>query len=778
MTQNLSKYRELRDDSLWTPQVIYEVQPPNQLVRDGYDYGEGTDNYDDAATDNSLFSGVRDFFENVFGSLGRAVSGVAEAGIGLVVKVFDGIVNLATSVGNMIGNVFGSIGELIFGRKKPPPEPLPDIFSPIEADLEGELEPFFQEIDDALAESSRLGDEAKGYAQDALDIATEANEAVHDAAGVIRGLVDEGHAAAESAKTKAAEASAAAGNAINKAAEAAVHADNADKINEEVKVSKLAVDAAVTAGEGHVSTAKSHAAAAAASAADALESLGAIGTLRDEVNTAKAAAEKAVTDGRAEVTKAKAEVTKAQQASTAAGTALSAAQSVKVDVTASAEEVAIALSQVVGYHGEVLQAHDEAITAATAAAGSATEASNKALDAASANTSAISAMNKANQHRDAAITAASNAAGEASAAAKSASSAAGEALEATRVLGEIADKQTEINTSLTQAVNAASEAAASAGNAAKANSEAIKQVGIATQKALDAANANASALVAASDAATKAEEASLLAQNAQSARDDAQDAAARANADSIKAVQQYITRVMFLPDSSKVNSVNNPHWEVTFSNGKRKLVAKDDPKWVGEWIYHSAVARSGDFGPVIEGGTVSAANREFLLDTASSAASLQYTIRPGIARLASPSSVSGWIPTRDRWVPFPVSDSDNSLVNGVFTAKTAGEHEIMLRAGWDATTREDSYGIRLRRQAPSSTAQEFRRVFQTGIGPLLPGQNGYRTQSISVSVNLVKGEKIYLEAWAGATGTDQRKMRDSKIQVGWVDEPSDTSDVT
>lgn len=82
------------------------------------------------------------------------------------------------------------------------------------------------------------------------------------------------------------------------------------------------------------------------------------------------------------------------------------------------------------------------------------------------------------------------------------------------------------------------------------------------------------------------------------------------------------------------------------------------------------------------------------------------------------------------------------------------------------------------RQVPGYAVREVRKLVQTGIGPLLPGQNGYRTQSISVSVNLVEGEKIYLEAWAGATGTGQRKMRDSKIQVGWVDEPSDTSDVT
>ena len=776
MSQNLELYRDLHNESLWTPEVVYDVTPQNALVREGYNYVEGADGYNQEETEGSLLDGVRDFFENLFGSLGRAISGVAETGIGLVVRVSEGIVNLATSIGNVIGNVFGSLGEIIFGKPKPPPEPLPDIFSPIAADLEAELSPFFQEVDDNIAESKAMGTEAVSHAQDALNIATAANEAVHDAAGVIRGLVDEGHAAAEAAKTKAEEASVAAEAAVNKAAEAAAHADNADRINEEVKATKLEVDAAVITGRSYVSLSTSQATLALSSAQEAHNQVEIARSYNAEIEANVQLARQAVVDGKAEVDKAKAEVVKAEQASTAAGTALSAAQSVKVDVTASAEEVATALAQVVRYHGEVLQAHGEAIDAASAAAESATTAANKALDAASANASAIAAMNTANQHRDAAITAASDAAAQAATSAENAALAAGEALNATQVLGEIAEKQTEINTSLSQGVRAASAAAAQASIATMMNSEAIEQVAIATQKALDATEANASALVAASDAAKKAEEASFLAQQAQNARNDAQDAAIKANNQSIESMQKYITRVMFMPDSSKVNSVENPHWKVTFSGGKRKLTAK--PGWVGEWIYQSGVTISGDAVPVIEGGQVTTIDREFLLDTAVYSASLMYTIRPGRARFASPPSVGYWVPSRDAWNRIPISDSANNLVDGVFTATTAGVHDILLRVGWDATTRQDSYGIRVCRQAPSSPVQEVRNIVQTGIGPLLPGQDGYRTQSISISVNMVVGEKIYLEAWAGAPGTNQRMMRDSKIQVGWVEEPSDTSDIT
>lgn len=265
----------------------------------------------------------------------------------------------------------------------------------------------------------------------------------------------------------------------------------------------------------------------------------------------------------------------------------------------------------------------------------------------------------------------------------------------------------------------------------------------------------------------------------QNERDAIQDIALDAQAKALEALQQYVTRVMFLPDVTKVNSIQNPHWMVTFENGKRKLKAKDDPGWVGEWIYTSAVHRSGDFGPVIEGGTVSAASRAFLLDTATSSATLMYTIRPGIPRLASPASVNRWVLESKTWSDLPVSDSADGLVSGVFTAKTAGTHEILLRAGWHATTFDNSYGIRvLRQKTPTTEIEVVRTVQQTRLGPILIGQDGYRTQSIQLSLNLAVGERITLQARTDATGIDQRTMRDSKVQIGWVQPPPDNSDIT
>lgn len=436
MTQNLSKYRELREDSLWTPEVIYEVQPPNQLVRDGYDYGEGTDGYNDSERERSLIDGVLDFFGNLFGDLGDILGGAAEAGVGFLVSVVEGVVSLFGSVVNAIGNAIGAF----FGSPEPP-EPLPDLYSPIQADLEAVMEPLFDKVSEALEGSAAAGAEA--------------------------------------------------GDAIG-----------------------------------------------------------------------------------------------------------------KIDV----------------------------------------------------------------------------------------------------LLSESADSPLW---TLQQQVN-----------------RAVQE------------------------------------------RDKFQDLAIEANQRSIEAMQQYVSRGMFLPDSSKVNSIENPHWMVTFSNGKRKLKAKEG--WVGEWIYQSAVHRSGDFGPVIEGGQVTALGREFVLDVATSSASLMYWVRPGEAKVFPEKGA----PTPGRFSP--ARDVWHRLNEFNFTAEQATEHSVHLWVGWDATTREDSYGVRVLKNGTP-----FETLRQTGIGPWFPHENGYRRQTINIeSVNLAKDDTLAFEILAGSTNPSARRLRDSNLQIGYVVPAGDSDVVT
>lgn len=149
MTQNLSKYRELRDESLWTPEVIYEVQPPNQLVRDGYDYGEGTDGYNDGERESSLIDGVLDFFGEVFGGIGAILGGAIEAGIGFLGSIVEGVANLVGGIANAIQGLFGGTTE----EWEADPHHL---FMPITISMEKAILPILQDVEDGIERAGQL----------------------------------------------------------------------------------------------------------------------------------------------------------------------------------------------------------------------------------------------------------------------------------------------------------------------------------------------------------------------------------------------------------------------------------------------------------------------------------------------------------------------------------------------------------------------------------------------------------------------------------------------
>lgn len=164
MTQDLSKYRELRNENLWTPQIVYDVPPPNELVRDSYNYGEGTDNVNQEEANNSLLAGVADFFEKLLGGIGAILGGVIEAGVGLLGAVVDGVVGLVQGIANAIGNLFGG------SSSNPNPPPLPPIFNPIKTNLEQVLGPKLEAVDVLLEDSAALGDESTTIQQQMRDL--------------------------------------------------------------------------------------------------------------------------------------------------------------------------------------------------------------------------------------------------------------------------------------------------------------------------------------------------------------------------------------------------------------------------------------------------------------------------------------------------------------------------------------------------------------------------------------------------------------------------------
>ena len=159
MSQNLELYRGLRDESLWTPQIVYDVPPPNTLVREGYNYREGDDGYNQDATRGSLLSGVGDFFAKFLGGIGSILGGAIQAGVGLLSHVVSGVANLIGGIANGIRGIFG-------GTTTEWEEDPNHVFAPVTESLEEAVLPILDKAEEGVERAgeanqriSDLGDE-------------------------------------------------------------------------------------------------------------------------------------------------------------------------------------------------------------------------------------------------------------------------------------------------------------------------------------------------------------------------------------------------------------------------------------------------------------------------------------------------------------------------------------------------------------------------------------------------------------------------------------------
>lgn len=143
MSQKLELYRGLQDESLWTPDIVYDVAPPNTLVREGYDYGEGTDGYDQEATRGSLIDGVVDFFSKLFGDLGDILGGAIEAGVGFLSSVVTGVIDLVEGIANGIRGIFG-------GTTTEWEEDPNHVFAPVTESLEEAVLPILEKAEEGV----------------------------------------------------------------------------------------------------------------------------------------------------------------------------------------------------------------------------------------------------------------------------------------------------------------------------------------------------------------------------------------------------------------------------------------------------------------------------------------------------------------------------------------------------------------------------------------------------------------------------------------------------
>lgn len=159
MSQNLELYRDLHNESLWTPEVVYDVTPQNALVRGGYNYVEGADGYNKEKTESSLLDGAADFFIEVFSNMGKVIGGVVQAGVGVLSHIVSGVTNLIGGIANGIRGIFG-------GTTTEWEEDPNHVFSPVTESLEEAVLPILEKADEGIARAgeanqriSDLGDE-------------------------------------------------------------------------------------------------------------------------------------------------------------------------------------------------------------------------------------------------------------------------------------------------------------------------------------------------------------------------------------------------------------------------------------------------------------------------------------------------------------------------------------------------------------------------------------------------------------------------------------------
>lgn len=118
-------------------------------------------------------------------------------------------------------------------------------------------------------------------------------------------------------------------------------------------------------------------------------------------------------------------------------------------------------------------------------------------------------------------------------------------------------------------------------------------------------------------------------------------------------------------------------------------------------------------------------------------------------------------------ITYFLADRDRWHTVKTFKTTRATEHTIMGSVGWHAATYDDTYGMRL--VVGSQVIAQI--APRTRVGPLTILGNGYVKWLLDVRDRVIPaGTDIKLEVWAGATGNDQRTVRDGELRIWWIDE--------
>lgn len=246
----------------------------------------------------------------------------------------------------------------------------------------------------------------------------------------------------------------------------------------------------------------------------------------------------------------------------------------------------------------------------------------------------------------------------------------------------------------------------------------------------------------------------------QDERDTKQEEMAKELRDALQTTQDHIVRMLPVPGKTPVN---NEHFSVTLASDGNYLV-KRKGDWVGEFVWQGVWSNSGQASLEVHKVGI---DTEWPVISANYHPSLiTYWINEGKA--------DSWHRTRSNWTPprhnYHAAFTWDTSTETSWTSSDEVNVQVFFRIGWDGATNNDWYGTQIRRVRGNNSVVVGEVIKRTGVGPLFPGQNGYRTMTINeFNIPVRGGDKLVFEAHSSAEWTSQRKVRTAWVEVDYID---------
>lgn len=258
-------------------------------------------------------------------------------------------------------------------------------------------------------------------------------------------------------------------------------------------------------------------------------------------------------------------------------------------------------------------------------------------------------------------------------------------------------------------------------------------------------------------------------------------------AEAMAKLRSYIPRLMIVPDASYGAPSSKPYLrddyvQVRYDSTTSLLVDARGSTWAGKIVvtaYYRAESYDGTQKTQIryytfdikDTGRTNGIPRKPQVGLVLDSVRIDYYVEPGslqVDKVTKDWSSSPYVAPQDpSWY-------EQTTDNFVFTANTKEEvpHNVVYKVGWHSAARDRAvYRIRVRKVSAEGNVTSWpqERVL---LGPLFPWEDGYREMSITTSIPMKEGDKLYFGFSVGTTGgtvtSDQRRVRNQERKVSWV----------